>query len=70
MELYSAFENTFFDATNVVSPVMKWQTQVHYFKGDLSDVDVTKDWRFCVVPKKRQQAIFLGLVMKEFPPQI
>lgn len=60
-ELFSKFINYYcgFDGN--------YHPQVMYYKGDLSEVDVSTDYRFHTVPKRRRQAMFLGLEMKWFP---
>jgi hypothetical protein len=36
--------------------------------GDLSNIDLTTDWRFCDVKGKRRNCIFLGFIDNpEFP---
>lgn len=62
---WSKFETTFFDTQNIVSPERKWQTEIRYYKGDLSSVDVSTDWRFKEVPGKRKESKFLGLVDRD-----
>ena len=66
MKIYSMFENTFFDETNIVSPTMQWQTQTNYYRGKFCGTDLAADWRFKAVPKKREQAKFIGFANESF----
>lgn len=56
-ELWSEFERELFDG-------FVWKTEIVYYKGDLSKVDLKNDWRFKEVPKRRKEMKFLKTVMK------
>ena len=44
-----------------------WTTERAYYRGDLSEVDLSSDWRFKAVEGKRKQAEFIGFYYGSFP---
>jgi hypothetical protein len=51
-----------------VKEQLTWTTHTRLFMGDLSNIDLTTDWRFCDVKGKRRNCIFLGFIDNpEFP---
>jgi len=59
-DLYSVFEDTHKKGN-------KWISEYHFYKGDLSNVDLENDWRFKEIKDKRKQSKFLGTVNTDFP---
>lgn len=45
----------------------KWVTELVFYKGDLSKVDLATDWRFREVKGKRSQLKYLGMCETSFP---
>ena len=38
----------------------KWIDQIICYKGDLSNIDLSIDWRFCNIQNKRKQASLIN----------
>ena len=51
-----------------VKKALVWKKHTFLYMGDLSNVDMTTDWRFSNVEGKRRKCEFLGLIDNpEFP---
>jgi hypothetical protein len=54
-----------------VKKALVWKKHTRLFMGDLSNVDMTTDWRFHDVQGKRRNCEFLGLTDDpEFPLEL
>lgn len=58
-QVYSQFEC---EKLVVINDKKEWVKENVYYHGDLSNIDLTRDWRFCEVKDKRKQLKFIGLV--------
>ena len=62
--MWSVFENEF---KTKVDDKYQWVKKLNFYYGDLSEENLTNDWRFKEVPERRKQVKFLGTVETEFP---
>jgi len=62
--MWSVFENEF---KARVDDKYQWVKELNFYMGDMSDEDLTNDYRFREVPGKRKQLRFLGTAETEFP---
>lgn len=65
-DTYSVFYKEFKD---MYSKDDLWIKEFIFYKGNLSNIDVSIDWRFKAVKGKRNQADFLGTCKLVFPIQ-
>ena len=62
---WSVFSAEYFSE---VKKELMWRKKTFLYMGDLSNVDMTTDWRFSDVEGKRRKCAFLGLIDNpEFP---
>lgn len=64
-ELYSVFQFQFVQSYE--DKPSEWVVEKRYFKGNLSNVNIKTDERFCEIPGKRNYAYFCGLSYLTFP---